>query len=138
MRGCGDPQALALEQLVDEEATCDNRVRQFRQHLGQSRAGNVVLFHDSGHGVRWASAPEFRPDYPDAQDEGLVCIDSRRPGGHCSGLLARGEPLVIPTSRRILLAACERTQQAKETTTFHGVFTATLPDGLARSGGKLS
>jgi len=202
LRENGDPRALAIEQLTNAEATRDNLIRQFRDHLGQARAGDVALFHYSGHGARWAAAPEFAPFYPDGKDEGLVCVDSRAPGGfdladkelavlvhevaargvhvavsldcchsgsgtrnadafrglrtrathevfdarpldsylggHYAALQARGEALVIPTGRHILLAACERTQQAKETTTYHGVYTATLLDVLARSGGELS
>jgi len=202
LRGSGDPRPLALAQLVNAEATRDNLVRQFREHLGQARAGDVALFHYSGHGARWAAAPAFLPWYPEGKDEGLVCIDSRRPGGfdladkelallvqelagrgvhvavsldcchagsgtrhadafrglrtrathersdarplesyldgQYSSLLARGEALRLPAARHILLAACERTQQAKETPDGHGVYTATLLDVLARSGGALS
>jgi hypothetical protein len=202
LRSSGDPRMLAVEMLKDGEATRDNLVRAFRQHLGQARAGDVALFHYSGHGARWSSAPAFREFYPDGKDEGLVCIDSRNPGGydladkelavlihevaargvhlavtldcchsgsgtrnadafrglrprvthevfderpletyldgHFARLKALGQPLSIPTGRHILLAACERTQQAKETLDNRGVFTATMLDVLEKSGGALS
>jgi len=72
---------LAIEVLKDGDATRDNIIRQFRGHLGQAREGDVALFQYCGHGARWASATAFKEFYPDGKDEGLVCIDSRRPGG---------------------------------------------------------
>ena len=72
---------LAVETLKDGDATRDNIIRQFRGHLGKARQGDVALFQYCGHGARWASAKEFHEFYPDGKDEGLVCFDSRRPGG---------------------------------------------------------
>jgi hypothetical protein len=197
-----DPAALAIECLKDSDATRDNLVQAFRKHLGQVRAGDVALFHYSGHGARWAAAAAFKEFYPDGKDEGLVCVDSRAPGGfdladkelavlldevaargahlavsldcchsgsgtrsadafrglrarathevfqerplesyldgHYARLRQRGRPLHIPTGRHILLAACDRTQQARETPDNYGVFTATLVEVLEKSGGNLS
>ena len=82
LRSCGDPRALAVEILKDGDATRDNVIRAFRRHLGQAQAGDVALFHYSGHGARWSSAAAFREFYTDGKDEGLVCFDSRRPGGY--------------------------------------------------------
>ncbi len=202
LRSCGDPRALAVEILKDGDATRDNVIRAFRRHLGQAQAGDVALFHYSGHGARWSSAAAFREFYTDGKDEGLVCFDSRRPGGYdladkelavliqevaargvhlavtldcchsgsgtrnadafrglrsrvthevfderpletyLDGHFARqkelGLPLSIPAGRHILLAACERTQQAKETPDNRGVFTATLLEVVQKSGGALS
>ena len=76
-----DKSALAIEVLKDADATRDNVIRQFRSHLGKATDGDVALFQYCGHGARWASAPAFREFYPEGKDEGLVCIDSRRPGG---------------------------------------------------------
>ena len=81
LRATCDQSALAVEVLKDGDATHGNIVRQFRAHLGQARDGDVALFQFCGHGARWASAKEFREFYPDGKDEGLVCVDSRRPGG---------------------------------------------------------
>jgi hypothetical protein len=81
LRATCDQSALAVEVLKDDDATRDNIVRQFRAHLGKARDGDVALFQFCGHGARWASAKEFREFYPDGKDEGLVCVDSRRPGG---------------------------------------------------------
>lgn len=75
-------ESLAIEVLKDNDATRDNIIRQFRNHLGMAREGDVALFQYCGHGARWASAGAFKEFYPDGKDEGLVCIDSRGPGGY--------------------------------------------------------
>jgi pimeloyl-ACP methyl ester carboxylesterase len=72
---------LAIEVLKDGDATRDNVIKQFRARLGKAADGDVALFHYCGHGARWASAKAFKEFFPDGKDEGLVCIDSRRPGG---------------------------------------------------------
>lgn len=58
--------------------------------------------------------------------------------GHFSTLVDKQRSLFIPTGRHILLAACERSQQAKETLDNRGVFTSTLIEVLEKSGGNLS
>jgi Caspase domain len=76
-----EPARLAVEILKDRDATRASIIAQFRTHLGQARSGDVALFQFCGHGARWASSPAFRAFFPDGRDEGLVCHDSRRPGG---------------------------------------------------------
>ena len=73
---------MAVEILKDGEATRANIIGRFRLHLGQARSGDVALFQFCGHGARWASSAAFRESFPDGRDEGLVCSDSRRPGGY--------------------------------------------------------
>ena len=166
------------------------------------RQDDVAVFQFCGHGARWASAQAFRKDYPDGKDEGLVCSDSRRPGGfdladkelavliaevarhdahvavmldcchsgsgtrgadafrgltprvtheviterplesyldgHYARLRDSHQPLIVPTARHILLAACERTQLASEAPDSSGVFTSTLIEVLRKSGGDLT
>ena len=41
----------------------------------------MVVFQYCGHGARWKSAGPFMEFFPDGKDEGLVCYDSRKPGG---------------------------------------------------------
>lgn len=77
-----DPSRLGIEVLKDADATRDNLIRAFRQHLGKAGPGDVAVFHFCGHGARWASAKAFHDFYPDGKDEGLVCVDSRQPGGY--------------------------------------------------------
>jgi hypothetical protein len=193
--------ALAAEVLKNGEATRANVIARFRSHLGQARSGDVALFQFCGHGARWASSAAFRALSPDGMDEGLVCADSRHPGGydladkelavliaevaaggahtvvlldschsgsgtrgieaargakprlthdvtterplesyldgHYARLRDDGDPLFVPRGRHVLLAACERGQLAQELPE-HGVFTASLLDVLAKSGGELS
>lgn len=77
-----DPAALAVEVLKNADATRANIIGRFRSHLGQARSGDVALFQFCGHGAQWASNAAFRESFPDGKDEGLVCYDSRRPGGY--------------------------------------------------------
>ncbi len=59
--------------------------------------------------------------------------------GHYARLRAKGQGLSIPSARHILLAACERTQEAKESPLDQrGVFTSTLLEVLEKSAGSLS
>ena len=77
-----DPAALAVEVLKNTDATRANIIGRFRSHLGRARSGDVALFQFCGHGAQWASNAAFRESFPDGKDEGLVCYDSRRPGGY--------------------------------------------------------
>ena len=76
------PDALAVEVLKNGDATRGNVIDRFRSHLGRAGNGDVALFQFCGHGARWASSAAFRGSFPDGRDEGLVCADSRRPGGY--------------------------------------------------------
>jgi len=58
--------------------------------------------------------------------------------GYYAKLRDAKAPLFIPTSRHILLAACERTQLAQESADRSGVFTSTLIEVLEKSGGDLT
>jgi len=193
---------LAVEVLTNQDATRANIIAQFRAHLGRAKTGDVALFQYCGHGAQWKSAPEFREFFRDGKDEGLVCIDSRKPDGYdladkelavllsevakndphlavvldcChsgsgtrsvdafKGLVARvthevtterpiesyldgyydalrlaGQSFSIPTPRHILLAACDRTEKAQESTDASGVFTTSMLDVLRKSRGGLS
>ena len=76
-----DKSRLRIEVLKDADATRPNMIKQFRSHLGKAKADDVVVFQYCGHGARWKSAKAFEQFYPDRMDEGLVCYDSREPGG---------------------------------------------------------
>ena len=76
-----DRSQLRVEILKDADATRPNIIRQFRSHLGQAKADDVVVFQYCGHGAQWKSAKPFEQFYPGGMDEGLVCYDSRGPGG---------------------------------------------------------
>ena len=81
LRQCAGAAPLAVELLKDHDATRANVVQQFRRHLGRAKAGDVAVFQFCGHGAQSSSASAFREFQPSGLDEGLVCIDSRRPGG---------------------------------------------------------
>ncbi len=76
-----DRNRLRIEVLKDADATRPNIIEQFRTHLSKAKADDVVVFQYCGHGARWKSAESFRELNPDGKDEGLVCYDSRSPGG---------------------------------------------------------
>lgn len=76
-----DRRELHVEVLKDAEATRSNIIELFRSHLCKATADDVVVFQYCGHGARWKSAKPFEAFYPDGKDEGLVCYDSREPGG---------------------------------------------------------
>ncbi len=76
-----DRSRLHIEILKDADATRPNIIQQFRSHLSKAKANDVAVFQYCGHGARWKSARPFEQFYPDGKDEGLVCYDSRGPGG---------------------------------------------------------
>ena len=73
---------LHVEVLKNSQATRAAIISQFRSHLAKATTDDVVVFQYSGHGARWKSAKAFKSFYPEGMDEGLVCIDSREPGGY--------------------------------------------------------
>ncbi len=77
-----DADVLDAVILKDAEATRENIIRHFRQHLCQATAADVAVFQYAGHGARWKSAEPFAEFFPDGMDEGLICYDSRRTPEH--------------------------------------------------------
>lgn len=69
-------------------------------------------------------------------------LDERPLESYLDGYYAKvhnqGEPLQIPASRHILLAACQRVQKAWEGKDHNGVFTSTLLEVLGKSGPDIS
>jgi len=69
--------------LKNEEATRLNLIDSFRSNLTKkAKAGDTVLFYYSGHGSYNPTSTIFKKFDPKAQDETLVCYDSRLPGGY--------------------------------------------------------
>ena len=91
----------------------------------------------SGSGTRGADA--FRGLRARLTDE---VLDERPLDSYLDGYYARlqqkNQELFIPSSKHILLAACERTQLAQESPDRSGVFTSTLVEVLNKSGGDLT
>ncbi|MUG91483.1 caspase [Scytonema sp. UIC 10036] len=72
---------LHLRSLKDEQATRKGVIDGWRNHLGQAKADDIVLFYYSGHGAQELAPKEFWHLEPDHLDETLVCYDSRSENG---------------------------------------------------------
>ena len=73
---------LHIKTLIDAEATRENIINQFRNHLSQaSGRDDVVLFYYSGHGSQEHAPELFWHIEPDKKNETLVCHESRSEGG---------------------------------------------------------
>lgn len=70
-----------IKTLLDQEATRENIIRGFEDHLIQpATKDDVIVFYFSGHGAQTRTIPEFYPFEPDRKEESLVCYDSRHNG----------------------------------------------------------
>lgn len=72
---------LHLRTLQNKEATRQNVIKGFREHLCKANSNDVVFFYYSGHGSQERAAEEFWHLEPDRLNETLVCYDSRSEGG---------------------------------------------------------
>lgn len=79
-RAARDSFQLNLLSLTNSQASRQNVINGFRQHLGHAGEGDVVIFYYSGHGSQSHTPPELWFLEPDHLDETLVCCDSRLPG----------------------------------------------------------
>lgn len=71
---------IHIKTLLEKEATRENFLDGFKNHLGQAKENDVIWFHYSGHGSRQTSAPEFFEVNSGKKDETLVLYDSRPDG----------------------------------------------------------
>lgn len=76
-----DGYRLHLRTLLNQDATRQGIIDEFRQHLCQATKNDIALFYYSGHGSQQESPPEFWHLEPDHLDETLVCWDSRTESG---------------------------------------------------------
>lgn len=67
--------------LTNAEATRQQVIDAFAEHLGQAQAGDEALFYFSGHGSQEYAPQEMWEIEPDHFNETLVCYDSRLPQG---------------------------------------------------------
>ena len=70
-------EALKVRALANGEATRDEVIKAFREHLGQASEGDVALFCYSGHGSQELAPEQFWHIEPDHLNETLVLYDSR-------------------------------------------------------------
>ncbi|MEH2237570.1 caspase family protein [Nostoc sp.] len=74
-----------IEKLIDKQATRQNVIEKFENHLCQAGKHDVVLFYFCGHGSQELAAPEFDLLEYDKEPgkkklETIVCYDSRTLG----------------------------------------------------------
>ena len=63
--------------LIDADATKDNIIKLFREHLGKAKKGDTAMFYFSGHGLREeTTVPAFKASELDGKIGGLFCNDS--------------------------------------------------------------
>ena len=77
---------LHLRTLQNEEATRQNVIKGFREHLCKANSNDVVLFYYSGHGSQEQAPEDFLRlglVKLDGLNETLVCYDSRSKGQGC-------------------------------------------------------
>ncbi len=101
---------------------------------------HIALLLDCCHA---GSATRGADDFTQARARVTHEIFEERPleshlDGYYSTRLAQDKSLMIPASRHILLAACERVQKAWEVKDHRGVFSSTLLESVIQSEGKSS
>lgn len=72
---------LNIKELTDKDATRDNIIDGFLNHLTQAGKDDIVFIHYSGHGSQVPAPKEFWHSEPDKLVETMVCWDSRIEGG---------------------------------------------------------
>jgi hypothetical protein len=66
--------------LVNAEATRENIVKGFTEHLSDAGENDVAIFYFSGHGSQEPVEPRYWHLEPSGRNQTIVCADSRRPG----------------------------------------------------------
>ncbi|MFT6708089.1 MAG: hypothetical protein ACJATF_002945, partial [Flavobacteriales bacterium] len=73
----------AIKTLTDKQATREGVIKIFESHLIEKvKPGDTVLLYYAGHGSFAKTATAFEKYDPKAQDESMVCYDSRLPGNY--------------------------------------------------------
>ncbi len=70
---------LHILTLLNKEATRENVVNGFREHLCQAGSEDVAFFYFAGHGAQEEAPKEFWHIEPERKNETIVCYDSRTP-----------------------------------------------------------
>lgn len=73
---------LHIQTLENEQATRQNIIDGFLNHLTQAGENDIAFIHYSGHGSQEPAPEEFWHEEPDKLNESMVCWDSRMPGGY--------------------------------------------------------
>jgi len=67
--------------LTDAQATKANVVKNFQEHLGKAKAGDIAVFYFSGHGAEEGADEVFWSASQKKTLNTMVCYDSRSPEG---------------------------------------------------------
>lgn len=78
LEGTIPAEKLNLKVLRDEDATRENVIDAFMNHLTQADGDDSVFIHYSGHGSQEKTTPVFADLEPDGKNETLVLYDSRQ------------------------------------------------------------
>lgn len=90
--GLGQKRKLNVKKLLNEEAGYTAVIQNFRDQLGQARAGDTALFYYSGHGTKEKHIPDaFQEYFHSGTSEGLVCYD----GCTADGLVLADKELAV-------------------------------------------
>jgi len=73
---------VKIVKLLNAQATRQNIIDAFTNHLGQAGDDDTAYFHYSGHGSREDAPEEFWAFFPEKKNETIVCYDSRDAGGY--------------------------------------------------------
>ena len=71
---------IHIKRLENKDATYENIIDGFKNHLSLASTEDLVWFHFSGHGSEEKSASEFASLEPNGKDQTLWCCDSGQGG----------------------------------------------------------
>lgn len=77
-----DKENIHILRLEDQNATYNNIIAGFRDHLSKAQANDVAWFHFSGHGSEELTATEFLPFVPNGKDQTMVTYWESEADGH--------------------------------------------------------
>ena len=71
------PENCEIQTLTNAQATKEEIIKGFEEHLCKATETDFALFYYSGHGGTERTPDEFRPYNPSSQIETIICYDSR-------------------------------------------------------------
>ncbi|MFK7920941.1 MAG: caspase family protein [Bacteroidia bacterium] len=77
-----DKDNIHILRLEDKNATYNNIISGFKDHLTKAQANDVAWFHFSGHGSEELTATEFLPFAPNGKDQTMVTYWESEADGH--------------------------------------------------------
>lgn len=77
-----DASNIHILRLEDQNATYNNIIDGFQNHLSKAQANDVAWFHFSGHGSEELTAEKFLPFSPNGKDQTMVTYWESEADGH--------------------------------------------------------